>query len=48
MNYRIDLENAHVRSLAEIDDLDALVAADQVYPLPSSFEIRLVDYETSS
>jgi len=48
MNYRIDLENAHVRSLAEMDDLDALVAADQVCPPPSSFMTRLIDYETSS
>lgn len=30
MNYRIDLENAAVRYLAEADEFDALVAADQV------------------
>ena len=29
-NYRIDLDNASVRSLAERDDYDPLVAADQV------------------
>jgi hypothetical protein len=29
-NYRIDLDNATVRSLAETDELDALFAADQV------------------
>lgn len=28
-NYRIDLENELVRSLAEADQLDGLVAADQ-------------------
>lgn len=30
MNYRIDLENFTVRGLAERNDLDALLAADQV------------------
>ena len=30
MNYRIDLENGAVRYLAESDEFDALVAADQV------------------
>ena len=30
-NYRIDLDNASVRSLAERDDYDPLVAADQVF-----------------
>lgn len=29
-NYRIELDNATVRSLAETDELDALFAADQV------------------
>lgn len=29
-NYRIDMENNLVRSLAEADELDALVAADQL------------------
>lgn len=29
-NYRIDLDNGTVRSLAETDELDALFAADQV------------------
>ena len=29
-NYRIDLENERVRSLAQADDYDGLVAADQV------------------
>ena len=29
-NYRIDLENERVRSLAVSDDYDALLAADQV------------------
>ncbi len=29
-NYRIDLDNGTVRSLAEADELDALFAADQV------------------
>lgn len=33
-NYRIDLDNASVRSLAERDDYDPLFAADQVL-LPS-------------
>lgn len=30
MNYRIDLDNAAVRYMAESDELDGLVAADQV------------------
>jgi len=34
-NYRIDLDNATVRSLAEHDDFDPLLAADQVGSLPS-------------
>ena len=29
-NYRIDMENGIVRSMAEAEDLDALVAADQL------------------
>jgi len=29
-NYRIDLDNATVRSLAERDDIDPLLGADQV------------------
>lgn len=29
-NYRIDLENERVRYLAQMDDYDALFAADQV------------------
>ena len=29
-NYRIDLDNERVRTLAQIDDFDALLAADQV------------------
>lgn len=33
MNYRIDLDNAAVRYLAESDELDTLVAADQVCKL---------------
>lgn len=30
-NYRIDLDNATVRALAERDDFDPLLAADQVF-----------------
>ncbi|KAF5388077.1 hypothetical protein D9615_000583 [Tricholomella constricta] len=30
VNYRIDMDNAYVRSLAEADDFDALLAADQL------------------
>ena len=30
LNYRIDLDNAAVRFLAESEEFDALVAADQV------------------
>lgn len=29
-NYRIDMDNELVRSLAKADDFDALLAADQV------------------
>lgn len=29
-NYRIDLDNERVRYLAQMDDFDALLAADQV------------------
>lgn len=32
MNYRIDLDNDTVRDLATTDQLDALLAADQVRP----------------
>lgn len=35
-NYRIDLDNATVRSLAEHDDFDPLLAADQVSAPPSN------------
>jgi hypothetical protein len=31
-NYRIDLDNDTVRSLAMMDNFDALLAADQVRP----------------
>ena len=34
-NYRIDLENDVVRSLVQRDELDGLLAADQVRTQPS-------------
>ena len=37
-NYRIDMENEVVRKLAETDELDALVAADQ---LKNAMDARL-------
>lgn len=36
MNYRIDLDNDTVRALATSDQLDALVAADQVWGVDQS------------
>ena len=40
MNYRIALDNETVRALAEVDDLDPLIASDQVkIMLPSMFKI---------
>ena len=35
-NYRIDLDNDRVRTLALMDDFDALLAADQVCVHPST------------
>ncbi|PAV21260.1 inositol polyphosphate phosphatase [Pyrrhoderma noxium] len=43
-NYRVDLENGLVRSLAESDDLDALVAADQLRRAIDS-RLAFVGYE---
>ncbi|KAL5530111.1 SYJ1 [Sanghuangporus sanghuang] len=43
-NYRVDLENGMVRMLAEADDLDALVASDQLRKVIDS-HLAFVGYE---
>ncbi|THH26808.1 hypothetical protein EUX98_g7380 [Antrodiella citrinella] len=42
-NYRIDLENEHVRFLAQTDDYDALLAADQLKQVIDS-RAAFIDY----
>lgn len=41
-NYRIDLDNATVRALAERDDFDPLLAADQVWGVLKCSWLRML------
>jgi Endonuclease/Exonuclease/phosphatase family 2 len=41
-NYRLDLDNERVRSLVESDNLDPLLAADQVIVTGIPFEMQIL------